>query len=158
MNVLALTATASKLVFQAATSTLHMRNVAVIATEPNRPNIFLSITNNMEILQVVKDIARAIVNSQEHGPTAFPKTLVFCQKCEHCGIMWTYLRQCLKGAFIQPRGAPSIPGNRIAEIYTRVSTPSMKESVIESFQRPASTLRVVFATIAFGMGLDVQDV
>ena len=77
---------------------------------------------------------------------------------EDCGIMYTYLRQYLIEAFVFPRGAPSIPDNRIAEIYTRVSTTSMKESVIKKKFRRASSLRVVFATIAFGMGLDVPDI
>ena len=72
--------------------------------------------------------------------------------------MYTYLRHYLKEAFVSPRGAPSIPGNRIAEIYTRVSTTSMKERVIDNFQNTSSSLRVVFATIAFGMGLDVPDI
>ena len=42
-NVLALTTTASKVVFEAAVTTLHMRSPEVIAATPERPNIFLSV-------------------------------------------------------------------------------------------------------------------
>ena len=72
--------------------------------------------------------------------------------------MYTYLKSLLKEAFVFPRGAPEVPGNRFAEIYTRASTTGMKEQVIEAFQKESSSLRVVFATIALGMGLDVQDI
>lgn len=79
-------------------------------------------------------------------------------RCEDCGLMYTYLKSLLKVSFVFPRGAPEVPGNRFAEIYTRASTTGLKEQVIKAFQKELSSLRVVFATIAFGMGLDVQDI
>ena len=72
--------------------------------------------------------------------------------------MYTYLKHFLKDAFVYPRGVPAIPGNRFGEIYTRASTTGMKELIIENFQQESSSLRVVFATIAFGMGLDIPDI
>ena len=81
----------------------------------------------------------------------------FVCRCEDCGTMYTYLKHFLKEAFVYPRGEPSIPGNRFGEIYTRASTTAMKEQIIEAFQKK-SYLRVVFATIAFGMGLDIPDI
>ena len=83
--------------------------------------------------------------------------ITFC-RCEDCGLMFTYLKHLLKEAFVFPCGAPSVPGNRFAEIYTRASTSGLKEQVIEAFQKELSATRVVFATIAFGMGLDVPDI
>ena len=71
--------------------------------------------------------------------------------------MYTYLKHLLKEEFVHPKGSNPVPGNRIAEIYTRASTTSMKEQIIEKFQS-ASSLRVIFATIAFGMGFDVPDI
>ena len=80
VNVLALTATTSSVVFEAASSILHMRSPAVIAAPPDRPNIFLSVINRKELIEVVQDITSAVLRSQEDGPTSFPKTLVFCRK------------------------------------------------------------------------------
>lgn len=82
----------------------------------------------------------------------------FICRCEDCGTMYTYLKHFLKDAFIYPRGGPAIPGHRFCEIYTRASTTGMKEQIIEAFQKESSSLRVVFATIAFGMGLDIPDI
>ena len=48
--------------------------------------------------------------------------------------------------------------HRIAEIYTRGSTVFMKETILNHFVKPNSTIRIVIATIAFGMGLDIPDI
>ena len=72
--------------------------------------------------------------------------------------MYTYLKHFLKDDFVYPRGGQAIPGNCFSEIYTRTSTTGMKEQIIEAFQKESSSSRVVFATIAFGMGLDIPDI
>ena len=81
-HVLALTATASKVVFEAAVATLHMKSPEVIAAPPERRNIFLSVVEKKEIIEVVQDIASVVLSCEGsgHGPTTFPKTLVFCRK------------------------------------------------------------------------------
>ena len=79
-HVLALTATASKAVFEAAVATLHMRSPAVIAANPERVNIFLSVVEKKEVIEVVSDIARVFLASQGSNPSTFSKTLVFCRR------------------------------------------------------------------------------
>ena len=64
--------------------------------------------------------------------------------------MYTYLQHFLEDAFIYPRGGAEIPGNRFGEIYPKALTTGMKEQIIEAFQK--------FATVAFGMGLDIPDI
>ena len=79
--ILALTATATKAVFQAAVTTLHMRSPKVIATTPERPNIFLSVVAKKELTKVIQDIATVVVSPEGGNPcTQLPKTLVFCRK------------------------------------------------------------------------------
>lgn len=75
-------------------------------------------------------------------------------RCEDCGTMYALLKHFLKEAFVYPWDGPAVPGNRFAEIYTRASTIGMKEHIIEAFWMESS--RVVVATIAFGMGLDIH--
>ena len=43
-------------------------------------------------------------------------------------------------------------------MYTRATTPELKEKIIASFSMPKSTLRIVIATTAFGMGIDCTDI
>ena len=74
-------------------------------------------------------------------------------------MMWNYVyKHFLKDAFVYPRGGPAISGNHCSKVYTRVITTGMKEQIIKAFQKEWSSLTVVFATIAFGMGLDIPDI
>ena len=55
---------------------------------------------------------------------------------------------------------PQQPGPRkfICEKFTACSSPNTKAKIIESFIDPKGTVRVVIATVAFGMGLDTPNV
>ena len=46
----------------------------------------------------------------------------------------------------------------MVELYIRVSTPAKREAIIERFCAVNSILRLVIATISFGMGFDSQDI
>ena len=48
--------------------------------------------------------------------------------------------------------------NRIIEIFTGPTSPPLKESILAIFSDPASPIRVLIATIAFGMGMDILDI
>ena len=43
-------------------------------------------------------------------------------------------------------------------MYTRASTPAMKEMIMSLFSDTKSVLRVLIATTAFNMGIDVLDI
>ena len=43
-------------------------------------------------------------------------------------------------------------------MLTACNTPSLKNSVLKSFGSETSRLRIVFATVAFGMGVDVPGI
>lgn len=43
-------------------------------------------------------------------------------------------------------------------MYTRVSTVPVREKVLTSFTVTGRTLRLLFATTAFGMGVDCRDI
>ena len=55
-------------------------------------------------------------------------------------------------------GAPDLARFRTVDMFCKCTDVSVKESIISSFCDPTSLLRVVMATIAFGMGLDSQCV
>ena len=58
----------------------------------------------------------------------------------------------------EPPGYPNLLEYRLVSMCTRASTPAMKELIMSIFSDTKSTLRVLIATTAFSMGIDIQDV
>ena len=58
----------------------------------------------------------------------------------------------------EPIGIRDLAKFRLEDMFTACTTASVKERILQSFGSPSSILRVVVATIAFGVGLDCPSV
>ena len=61
-------------------------------------------------------------------------------------------------SFTSPSGYPDVAKYRKIEQFTSVHACEKREHVIYSFIQPSSTLRLIIATSAFGLGIDIPDV
>jgi len=59
--------------------------------------------------------------------------------------------------FTNPTDAPDVPEFRVVDMFHSKTDPVVKESNVSNFCR-SSCLKVVIATVAFGMGIDCPDV
>ncbi len=57
-------------------------------------------------------------------------------------------------------GDPTLPRlkRRICDKYDACTAPEVQKSIVESFTRPGGSVRLVFAIVAFAMGLDAPNV
>ena len=63
----------------------------------------------------------------------------------------------MKGEFTELKNAPGIGEFRLVNMFLRITEPDHKEKMIQYFTRD-SQLRIIIATVAFGMGIDCHDI
>ncbi len=72
--------------------------------------------------------------------------------------MYLYLKTSLGKECRHPVGAPDLAQFRLVDMFTACTQPSVKNTILQSYCDPNSHLRVIVATVAFGMGLDCPNV
>lgn len=86
--------------------------------------------------------------------------------------MGSYSVQCLVSAqaytfcfrpirdliFLYPSDAPNLSKFRLVDMFTSCTELHVKNQILESFTSPNSPLRIVIATIAFGLGINCPDI
>lgn len=57
-----------------------------------------------------------------------------------------------------PVGAKDLTMFQMVDMFTACTTPAVKEEILSSFCSSSGALRVVIATVAFGMGIDCPNI
>ena len=152
--MMALTATATRTTRQQVCRRLGMVKPVLIIESPNRSNIkyIIKPANNIE------ETFAPLVEELRRLRTMMDKRIIFCRTYDDCSRIYLFLRSRLGSEGVQPIGAPDLSRLRLVELFTACTQKSIKDTILNSFSSPHGTLRVVIATIAFGMGLDCPNV
>ena len=154
VNVITLTATATKATYDAICKRLSMVNPVLVGCPPHHSNIYYSVKSLPSMEQFCTELAESIkVSGLE-----YPKTVIFCRRYTDCSTLYCLLRQKLKEYFTFPPNYPDLHDFCLIDMYTSASTLEMKEKVLFSMCDPAGKLRVILATRAFGMGVDCHNI
>ena len=154
VNVMALTATATRKLREVICTTLRMRNPTVVSVSPDKPNITLYVSPFTATNKCFGPIVQQLYTMQ----TELGRCIIFCQTLDDCPQLYRYFRMSLRDRFTYPVGAPDICGNRLVDMFHSCTEPSIKDKIIEAFTSPSSPLRLVIATVAFGMGIDIPNI
>ena len=90
--------------------------------------------------------------------TEIGRCIVFCPTLDDCPKLYSYFQSYLGERSTHPNGAPDLCDTRLVDMFHSCTEPKIKDKIIESFTTPSSPLRLVIATVAFGMGIDVPDI
>ena len=151
VKVMALTATATKETFEAVTLRLCMENPTVISAPPDRGNIKYNVFPAIKL----EDICTKLYKEFKHD---FPKTIIFVRRYSDCSNLYSLLRHHLGSFLTDPPCYPCIFPYRRVEMFTSVLTKSMREQLVNSFCTTSSKIKLMIATSAFGLGIDIPDV
>ena len=155
LHFMALTATASKSTRNAVIRMLGMTKPVMIVRPPDKLNIVYSVSEKNGDMETTFEPLVEELRSTRHR---MDRTIVFCRTYQDCSNLYLFFRSAMGKDFTNPIGLPDYPCFRLVDMFTACNTPTLKHSILKSFSDPNGTLRIVIATIAFGMGIDCPDV
>ena len=154
VNILALTATATQETLDVVTDRLSLKAPVVVGLQPDKDNIKYLVKQCPSL----GDISSTLADELTKERSSMPKTVMFCRTLKHCADMYTALRRKLGQNITDPPGVPNALGVRVADLFTAASKPEMRELVLQEFCKRDTSLRLVIASSAFGLGVDCPDI
>lgn len=156
--IIALTATATTLYRNEIKTSLNMRDAITIEANPNRENIYYHVLRrgnkgDDKILNVIKPLALELKEKN----IATPMTIVY-SNLETCGECYSIFDQELGKFQYYPPCSPPLFSNQLFAQYHAQYPEEYRTSLVKGLISGSSVARVLFVTVAFGVGIDVSNV
>ena len=151
---MACTATVTKESRKEIIKNLEMCGCESVSISPDRPNIYYAVKKRTEIETDFADL----VASLRKNLNKTSRVIVYCRSLNTCSDLYAHFLYELGTASYYPPNALQVSDNRLFGMF-HACTPDYNKSVImKSFSHSDGVVRVLFATVAFGMGVDIRDV
>ena len=135
-----------------------MLNPVEILGNPDRPNIYFSSSSRPDRGEdKLNEILVPLVESLKKGRTKFPFTVAF-GTLETISSCYSFFSQAMGKEQYEPIDAVPKAENRLFTQFHAQYLLQEKERIIDGLILGKSKLRIVFATVAFGVGLDLKDI
>ena len=152
---MALTATATNKLRKEVCTILGMPDPCVIELSPDKTNVFLACYKFTSIVETFGPIADKLKAERVN----MGRIIIFCKKRDTCNQIYSFFLYCLRNEFTEPPNESiAVPEYRLMDKFTSGTQLEVKEKIIKSFKCPTAPLRIVVATIAFGLGIDCPNV
>ena len=149
----ALTATATTMTRRTITASLRMKNPTTVSLSPNHNNIRYSVQCVSEDFSVVFHwlFEELLMKGQKTN-----KTIVFCRTIETCARLYSLFTITLKEKGYVEQSV-SLDACLFALYHAKI-TEEEKSVILQSFGKVDGKCRVLFTTIAFGMGMNICNI
>ena len=84
--------------------------------------------------------------------------IVYCRTLNTCSDLYAHFHHELGEASYYPFGAPQISDNRLFGMYHSNTPHHNKDVILKRLGSTERVVRVVFATVALGMGINFEDI
>ena len=128
----------------------------IFSQSPNKPNIKYSVIKR-DGDESLEETFAPLLEELRAKRKGVERTIIFCRTYDSTGQIYLFLQNGMGREFTHPVGAPNLPRFRLVDMFSACTRPDVKDEILSRFSSDSS-LRVVVATIAFGMGLDCPDV
>ena len=150
----ALTATASTSTRLKICKSLNMIEPVIITTSPNRINLRYSVIHVEE--SIVSRFTWLLEELRMEQSNA-TRTVVFCRSIASCASLYRLFDFTLKDEGYVPRGVINVKNALFGMFHSKI-TDYEQSALLESFSKPDGVCRILFSTIAFGMGLNIPNI
>ena len=133
---------------------INVDQLHTVEQNPNRENLFYVLTH-MEKESGLEDIFRKVITELQTFHNHTERTIIYCQTRKQCSVLFRMFELSL-GANMY--NGTCLPKNRLVEMFHAGTPESVKDHVIANMTVSGSHLRVLIATIAFGMGVNCREV
>ena len=151
--MLALTATASAGTRKKIIEMLSLHKSVQIVVSPNRDNIKLYL---QKVTNEISDNFMWLVHELEQKQIKCPKVLIYVRDYQRCSEIYHLFMQSLGAKAYYPPCATKTSENRMVATYHSGTSPSIQEIVLASLNDPNGKVRIIIATTALGMGVDIK--
>ena len=125
-----------------------------MSVSPNRPNIYYEVHMRTEIETDFADL----LSSLQLNLCLAPRVIVYYRSLNVCYDLYAHFLYELGTASYYPPGAPQTSDNRLFGMFHSSTPEYNKDVILKSLVNPIGIVRAVFATIALGMGVNLQNV
>ena len=155
VNIMALSATCTRPVHQVVSRRLSMHDPFLLAIPPCRDNIKYIVIRytclSEAFSKYVDDLLIHNINAE--------RVIIYCTTYKHCCEIRDFFYLRLKQSRLYPSDTPIDKSQyQLVDMFTSLTDPLVKETIIKSFLAPTSTLCIVIATSAFGMGVNCKGI
>lgn len=147
---MASTATATHVVKDDVCKKLDMVGCKLVSVSPDRPNMYYEVCRSTDIEQ---DFHSLLIELRTNRIKT-NRLIVYCRSLNTCSDLYIYFLCNLGKLSYFPDGAEEISDNRLFGMFHSSTPPHNKDVILKSMQREDGVVRVVFATVALGMGIN----
>ena len=156
--VVALTATASKEDVKGIKESLNLKNPLEVIGDPNRPNIFYEkLFRKGNDIDFFEELLKPMVCELKEERLNYPLTILYLP-LKWCGFAFKFFERQLGNEQYYPLGTEALPENRLFAQYHAPQTNAMKDHILKETASQSSKVRIIFATVAMGMGIDISSI
>ena len=154
VNVMALTATATRKLQKCIEDILGMNKPALITISPCKANIMYGVGKFKTITETFSPILERLRNERQQ----MPRIIVYCHTYDMCADLFLYFKTSLGGEFTEPPLADELNKFALVNMFLGCTPSNVKTEIIKQYGDNSAPLRIIFATSSFGMGVDCSGV
>lgn len=156
--IIALTATATSMYRNEIKTSLSMKDPITVEANPNRENIYYKVLRrgnkgDDKVLNIIKPLALEL----KEKLLSTPLTIIY-SNLETCGECYSLFEHELGENQYYPLGSPLLFTNRLFAQHHAQYPEEYRNSLVKGLISGTSVARVLFVTVAFGVGIDVSNV